>query len=600
MQALIIHQGRILNNKIEEFKNLNKFDRIDKVNLKLSERKVIEDDFNYDKFCHEELKKEVTRIYDLIIIHLNLSDNDYGEMYGLRVACHLRLTKDFCNTKSQIIILSSDTHEDILRMNSFGSVLLTPGVQLSSQFDFTFEFRHSPISDEQYDIFLKKINFPNPDTSDNRHSIANELSLYLWSKSIGLDLNELDGEISTNLYYKWVSLIQRDLTSFDSDGSLQLKINDKAINSQLNIVLIDDQADKGWESFYRKIFKLMDPSEKKIKFNNISIKKGLTREQIVSHCLNEIQNKLARTPHIVLLDLRLVDSDFNSSTDDAITGIQIAEKIAAYNEAIQIIFTTASNKITSYVSASKGSLGVDGYIIKSPFDDIENSILNIVDNIINAHEKSKFLQSVQDKMTSILNLFPETNSTEYKENHDFFKQANSSLATAFKILYNYGKDEVLMNYAYFHLFLIIEKFVDRKDVILLDNSNITVSCSSDSSKSKKLFIGELKKRTINGQTREDLFYRKINLELWSTHQVSEFGFAKDTDYHPNELDRLKNKIYLVLWFKYKMTAKNMEWSDLNQHRNDIGHGEDVLTDEVMILRILDFIKTILNTKEEKM
>jgi CheY-like chemotaxis protein len=586
MQALVIYQGRLLNSKIDAFKEKYKFERIDKLNLKLSERRVSEDNFNYDQFCHDELKSEVNRSYDLIIIHLNLSDYDYGEMYGLRVACHLRLTTELQNTHSQIIILSSDSFEDIMHINPLGSILLTPGTQLSSKFDFTFEFDTKKISESHYQVFLNKINFPNPDNTDNRHSIANELSLFLWSKAIGLDHNSLDQEISTNLYYKWVSSTRRDISIASINENLRDQIIKIGVEGELNIVLIDDEAEKGWEKFYRHLFNLMGSQNSKIEFHSICVEKGSTQEDIVNFCIRKIEGAI-KTPHVVLLDLRLVDSDFNNSPTESLTGIRIAKGIEEYNKAIQIIFTTASNKVSSYISASKKGLGVDGYIIKYPSENVENSILNVVNSIVSAQSKSQFLLSVQSRIEKIVRLFPKTEEIQDENIQEFYEESEASIKLAFDILYKAGNDEQFINIAYLEIFKVLENYSKRSDILEVTNLGCKVHNSGKTKSKDVLFI-------------KDSSYSK-NLSEWSKIITNEKAFTSNK-INFNALEKVRNRVYLILWFRNKVSDKNIDWHNLNDHRNNIAHGWDTdnaKSPQEWVKFLLDFILFMMDRRNEK-
>ena len=590
MKALIIHQGRLLNGKIEQFKKENKFERIDKINMKLSERKVSEDGFNYDKFCHDTLKKEINSTYELIIVHLNLSDYDYGEMYGLRVVSHLRLTNDLKNTHCQIIVLSSDSFEEIIRINPLGSILLTPGIQLSSRFDFAFEKRINKISKSQYQIFLNKINFIKPENSDNRHSIANELSLYLWSKGIGLDLNSLDHEISTNLYYKWVSLTRRELQNTLFDVKIQLQISEKKQEGEINILLIDDEASKGWEKFYRHLFSLLESKNFKINFNNVNIVKGSSQDEVIEFCLNKIKGAI-KTPNVILLDLRLVDSDFANSDSEKLTGIQIAKAIENYNQAIQLVFTTASNKVKSYISASKMGLGVDGYIVKSPFDDVEQSIYEIIDVINKAYVKSKFLISVQEKIEKIKrHLFSEE---DLRKEHlkEFHIESQASLNLAFDILYKGSGDEQFVNLAYMEFFKILENYAKRQDILETSNIDCKVHFSVSNKSKTILKITLIKDLPV---------YEKNRLE-WQNIETHNKAF-NNSIIQIRELETVRNRLYLILWFRNRNFSKNDVWHNLNDHRNNISHGKTLdksISTEERVKMLLDFMVFIFNCSNVK-
>jgi CheY-like chemotaxis protein len=590
MQALVIYQGRLLNSKVNSFKEKHNFERIDKINLKLSERKIAEDNFNYDKFCHDEMKKEISRTYDLIIIHLNLSDHDYGEMYGLRVACHLRLTKDLHNTNSQIIIIATDTFEDIMRLNPLGSILLSPGIKLSSRFDFTFDFNTQKLTENQYKSFIEKVNFPNPDSADNRHSIANELTLYLWSKAIGLSLDELDKEISTNLYYKWVSATRGNIFNAKASENLIKKIKEYTLTGQLNIFLIDDESEKGWEKYYIHLFNLLKTDDVQINFENIKVQKDQSQDEIINQCIKKIREQI-HTPNIVLLDLRIVDSDFTNLPAQSLTGVKIAKEIEKYNKAIQIIFTTASNKISSYVSASKEGLGVDGFIIKTPDKNIHENMLSGIQNISAAHEKSKFLITVKERIEKIQKLLP-TEKPDDQELNDFIEESNAYLNLAFDILYKAGNDNQFVNLAFMQIFMTLENFSGRADIQKLTETKSWKVFGLDLTRSKIVISkdgGAFKKiGNWNGIVTNDLAF--VNVP--NRERSMEEAFKK-----------VRNRVFILLWFRYNVFDKNHLWHDLNDHRNNIAHNLEIdnsKSPKKRVTMLLDLILFMLNPRNVKL
>lgn len=590
MQALVIYQGRLLKGKVDAFKEQHNFERIHSINFKLSERKVSEDHFNYDTFCHDELKSEISKTYDLIIIHLNLSDHDYGEMYGLRVACHLRLSKELHNTKSQIILLASDSVEDIIRMNSLGNIILSPGITLSSRFDFTFDFKTEKLTEKQYQSFLKKVNFPNPDNADNRHSIANELSLYLWSKAIGLNIDDLDKEISTNLYYKWVSVTRGNIFNTKANENLIKNIKEITLAGRLNIFLIDDESEKGWEAYYKHLFNLIKTADVQLNFESIKILKGQSQDEITHQSIKKIRDQI-HTPNIVLLDLRIVDSDFTNVSAQSLTGVKIAKEIEKYNKAIQIIFTTASNKISSYVSASKEGLGVDGFIIKSPDNYIHENILSGIQSISAAHEKSKFLITVKEKIEKIKGLLPKEIPFD-QELNDFIKESKAYLDLAFDILYKSGNDDQFINLAFLQIFMILENFSGRPEIQKLTDT-----------KSWKIFgLNEGRNRIVIAK--EQGTFKKIR--NWSGIITDNLAFEQipsNEKAMDKAFETVRNRVFILLWFRYSTFNKNQLWNDLNKHRNNIAHNNEIdysITPKERVKLLLNLIEFLFDTKNVRM
>ena len=518
-------------------------------------------------------------------------------MYGLRIAAHLRLTKELKNTHSPIFILSSDTLEDIISINSLGTILLTSGIHLSSNFDYSFNIENNSISENQYNDFLNKLNVPNIDNNDNRHSIVNELSLYNWSKAIGLSLDEIDAEVSSNLYYKLMFTKNeafKNLSVLDeANHSLSFELAQRKFDAKMYVFLIDDESEKGWEKFYKHLFKLIEKEPNQAKLISIPIIKGISQNDVINHCVQKIKNSL-RIPNIVLLDLRLVDSDFERDIDtNNLTGIKIAKEIEAYNPAIQIVFTTASNKISSYLSASKLGLGIDGYVIKSIDQHNDKSILQLIDSLEDAYLKSLFLISVQDKFNKLKDLILSNNMDDSEDNKlsDFQSESIANIELVFKILYRSSGDDVLIDFAYLQLFMLLENFSKKNDVMeLSDPKNISVFCSNQD-KWKVVFLGEM--------FQEKFRYRKS--QLWGNIINDDYAFNGDYAYD-KAFDKVRNRVYLILWFKFSNFDKNSLWHNLNDHRNNIAHGlpiDRITSAQERVKELLDFILFIFNNKNER-
>lgn len=596
MKLLIIHQGRILNSKIEEFKKKYGYSKITKVNLKLSESKISDKNFNYDKFCHSVLLEDINSNYDLIVIYNNLNDFDYSGMYGLRIAAHLRLTKELKNTHSPIVILSSDTLEEILFINSLGSILLTSGIHLSSNFDYTFIIENNSISENQYNDFLNKLSVPNIDNNDNRHSIVNELSLYNWSKAIGLSLDEIDAEVSSNLYYKLMFAKNESLKNLsvldEANPSLAYELAQRKFDAKMYVFLIDDEAEKGWGKFYTHLFKLIEKEPNQAKLMSIPITKGVSQADVIDQCVQKIKKSL-RIPNIVLLDLRLVDSDFEREIDSRnLTGIKIAKEIESYNPAIQIVFTTASNKISSYLSASKLGLGIDGYVIKAIDQHNNKNILHLIETLEYSYSKSLFLISIQEKFNKLksLLLLDSVDDSEDNKLSDFQLESIANIDLVFKMLYRSSGDDILIDFAYLQLFMLLENFSKKNELIEISDLKISVF-SSRLNQWKVVLLGEI--------YQDKLRYRKTL--LWNQIQSDDYAFKGDyTNSH--SFEKVRNRVFLILWFKFSVFDKNELWHNLNDHRNNIAHGLSIdrtISAQERVKELLDFILFIFNNKNER-
>ena len=170
MKGLLLHNGQnILTNTP---------DWITSYDATIKPGKLKSNDFNFDKEIIQELKDICSEEFDVIYITANLSRYDYLEMSGLRTAHHIRLSKELNNKRTVIVILAKASLEQLMKLSTLGSILLSPGTYLSSDLRLEHTFPTDKISSEQYSKYLDTAKINPPDDLDNRHSIANEYAIY--------------------------------------------------------------------------------------------------------------------------------------------------------------------------------------------------------------------------------------------------------------------------------------------------------------------------------------------------------------------------------------------------------------------------------------
>lgn len=102
--------------------------------------------------------------------------------------------------------------------------------------------------------------------------MTNDWSLIRWSKYLKCsDQIRVESDITTNLYYKYIS--KKYPINEATPGANIL------IPGDGNVLIIDDEASKGWQVLYEKIITL-NPSIKLLPFQYDF--KGKARQQIVS------------------------------------------------------------------------------------------------------------------------------------------------------------------------------------------------------------------------------------------------------------------------------------------------------------------------------
>ena len=442
MKIKLIHNNNINFNLIESFE--------DSFFFGVTKQALLRKGFSFDEHIHNELldcfDNEVE--YDLIIIPSSLSVENYIEFTGLRVALHIRLTPEFRHTRVPILFISEETPIQIGKITALANLFFTKGIFHSSTqaseklFNEINEIKESGLkilSESDYNNFLDKIKIDPPPNYDHRHSVANEYTIHSWSKAIGLKNEKIEKELGSRLYFKYLDCINKNIHIKELD-IIKLKV-DK--NEEAKVLLIDDEAEKGWKQFYKKLFgnniKLIVPENDEIDYNAGSKK---IKDDVIELIKTE-------KPHIVLLDLRLSEEDTGKVS--GLTGIEIIkelEKRKDINKGIRIIITSASNKIWNYLDAGiRNNLLLEGVILKSN-DSFYNihPVISIVDIVNTSIPKAFFLKEVYCLLENTKDL---ANSFE----EDFKKLIINSSEVIFKLCHLGLNEEKYFNHAYIEIFI---------------------------------------------------------------------------------------------------------------------------------------------------
>jgi CheY-like chemotaxis protein len=124
----------------------------------------------------------------------------------------------------------------------------------------------------------------------------------------------------------------------------------------------------------------------------------LSQTEIIQEAKNKIETF---KPDVILLDLRLCDIDFEDELpSNKLTGIQILDIVKNINKGIQVIITTASNKVWNFEAAKK--YGANGYIIKSGISNIKEDIKNLKTLIEEGLKRSSFLKIINQKLKAAI------------------------------------------------------------------------------------------------------------------------------------------------------------------------------------------------------
>ena len=285
---------------------------------------------------------------DFIIVSENiLTDDDY---IGITLIPHIRYTKFATNetiSKLPIIILTEDTIDADFYKNRFkyANFLLSGGVEIitvgnnpQATSDNILEAATKLIrkvdSEDIRKLFIEGIFLQEPPTT-TRHSIANEWGAWSLARTAGMPDDDLP-TLSNNLYFKYL-IAKYQPRRTQSNETLN------NIEKPLKVLLIDDQANKGWEKVLHWICK------HKILKNTTygcTITPILSTEEVTDTVINEDWD-------LIFLDLRIPTEN---------DGKALLTKIKELRPDHQVIIFTASNKAWNHKELY--NLGADGYFIK--------------------------------------------------------------------------------------------------------------------------------------------------------------------------------------------------------------------------------------------
>ncbi|MCS7053783.1 MAG: response regulator, partial [Ignavibacterium sp.] len=336
-------------------------------------------DEDIDSICQRQLVEinqdiKDNKSFDIFLMPLSLNEN-LTELTGLVLAHHIRLSKEFSFCEKPIVFYGYIDLEQVLKLSPLARILLTDRVHyinLSSFNDqniagFKEKLKQSFNKEFSLQGFLNQIEIQPPPNYDTHHSIDNEFALIHWSKYIGCyeQLPEyFKKEFDSRLYFKYL-LAKKPVKEIIDKKQFSI-----LCNQVTNVLLIDDEWNKGWKEFYKSFYE----HSPNIKFQSIEIDFINTSQDKLIRIVEE--RAIEHDADIVLIDLRLVDSDFDEKTaPENLTGIKVIEAIKNINKGIQIIVTTASNKAWNFRLAREK--GAYDFIIKDRSGSPYASILQL-------------------------------------------------------------------------------------------------------------------------------------------------------------------------------------------------------------------------------
>lgn len=489
-------------------------------------------------------------------------------LLSLQIGYHIRLSIE--NIKESVLVpilyvSNLSLNSVMLQTDIHSQILATRGVYFS-EFDLQpnkLEIEHLVgLNESEYLTKFLKVIHIQPDETVGRHSLANIWGAYAMDKASNANALSEDSEFRKKLYFKYVSAFNNLEKLKPSRLKVIRNINVGNVNKIMaegkRILLIDDEASKGWETVLRKIFKTSSAED----FVVINEKvKDFEALSVASKSIVE-SDKF----DLYLVDLRLngLDEDENLKTE-AFSGMKVLKKIKSLNEGNQVIVFTASNKVWNLKALLDA--GADDYYMKeSPEYNFSKTISeqnykDLKDNVYTCFHRS-YLREI----------FTEWDNTKSKNtNTDRLFIAESE--TALDIAWEQIKRDYL-DFGFLTLFQSIENIANKPYLIDEYNDSLegeTTIDKTDSAKHEWLmtFVKD-----------------KQNGDYFSSGKFIQESHRKPTTlYKVSCLFKIKHK---------KDEAFLKEIGKLNKLRNDIAHGGTRNTatkeDLIKILKILGEIR----------
>ena len=518
---------------------------------------------------------EENTIHDWIVHLLKKNDIEkiiieIGEnpQLALQIGYHIRLSIEELKQKSLIPILFVSTfslNTVLIKSDLYSQILATKGVSFC-EFDLDIikaEITHlEGLTENDYSTGFLRIIHIQPDETIGRHSLANIWGAYTMERSANTNALSADIEFKKTLYFKYISAFN----NLDKLKPSSLKIVDKIVLGNANhiksdgkrILLIDDEADKGWETVLRSVFNIKNHED------FVVIKERVKDYEAFS----EKSKKIIETE---MFDLYLIDLRLNGLKEEGIlntkdfSGMKVLKKIKSINEGNQVIIFTASNKTWNLKSLLDA--GADGYYMKeSPEYHFSSKIseqnyLEFKENVINCFDRGY--------LRDVFTHWEKAKSKKTNPNEKFIQESTTALEVAWELI-----KKGFLDFGFLTLFQFIEYCANK---LFKYDENLDIYTMNDTPVIEKY---------NNGYKKWRLTFNKDNID--GDYFSEEDSIQKDTQ-QPTTLYKVSCLLYLIY---EKPNAFLQYFGKLNKLRNDIVHPGKRKTDKNDLIELIKIIENI--------
>ena len=419
--------------------------------------------------------------YQIDKVVIEIEDNF---LLSLLIGYHIRLSIEDLREKVLVPILfvsKPSLNEVILNTGVYSHLLATKSIYFSDSDleSIKREIQYlKGLSESEYLTNFLKIIHILPDETIGRHSLANIWGAYVMDKASNANALPKDSKFKSELYFKYITAFNNidklKPSSLKVVGPINLGVPNKIDAQRKRILLIDDEADKGWETVLRKVFKTT-------RFEDFVVIKEKVKD---FESFSESAKKTIEKENfdLYLVDLRLngLDEDDNIKTNE-FSGMKVLQNIKSINKGNQVIIFTASNK--SWNLKSLLDAGADGYYLKeSPEYNFSKDFSEQNYNRFKSDvEGSIHMSFLRDAHSSLIKIH--SNLKVIFPNNDVIEnEIDSYLNIFFELLKQTKQDPKYFNYAYIQLFLLIELFISQESIfkagddsyVILENNEVLV------------------------------------------------------------------------------------------------------------------------------
>tara|TARA_B100000674_G_scaffold366446_1_gene309092 strand:+ start:3227 stop:4921 length:1695 start_codon:yes stop_codon:yes gene_type:complete len=489
-----------------------------------------------------------------------------------QIAYHIRLSITELKEKVLVpILFISDfsLESQIKEFGQYAHILFTKGL-------YYFEFNEESFNEEvsvieglpvsDYVLCFLDLVKVSPVEKKGRHSLGNEWGAHILNEVSGVNCLTSERIFLKTLFFKFKNA-PNNIDKLNPSGITTkgyINLDSKSISAKAKkILLIDDEADRGWDSIMRGILKTDSSSD------FITIKERVTGYNDFSEKSKSIIEN--GDFDLFLVDLRLGgDSESSSKVGGTLSGMDVIKKLKSINKGNQIIVLSASNKVWNLKSLIK--LGVSGYYLKeSPEDGFKRSVstenYNQFKEIVNDCFSKGYLRKVYNLISNVRSIHSKSKFQKYSD-------------TGMEIAWN-QIEQGNLDFGFLSLFQIIEKF---------GNENFKFNRSSNEYSVNGVTV--IKNKTQ--QESEWVLKHKRNGDIG--YFISEDNNIK-AETRPSALFKTSCVFKFILG---KNDNELKKLGDLNWKRNKIAHGErKIMNSEDDIIELLTAINELMKHTGEK-